>query len=100
MEPTVAELAEDAAAHVLPRPGFETIHRDELFFEAGRHRASMQRLRLDGVAATVDWAREECARRGVARCEWWVGCGGLGFRRHGVLRLFTDPGVASRHGDD
>jgi GNAT superfamily N-acetyltransferase len=73
VEPTVAELAEDAAAHVLPRPGFETIHRDEFFFEAGRHRASMQRLRLDDVGATVDWAREECARRRVARCEWWVG---------------------------
>ena len=63
MEPTVAELAEDAAAHVLPRPGFETIDRDEFFFEAGRHRASMQRLRLDDVEATVAWAREECARR-------------------------------------
>ena len=51
VEPTVAELAEDAAAHVLPRPGFETIHRDEFFFEAGRHRASLQRLRLDDVEA-------------------------------------------------
>ncbi|HEY2778132.1 MAG TPA: GNAT family N-acetyltransferase [Gaiellaceae bacterium] len=73
MAPTVAELAEDAAVHVLPRPGFETIRRDDFFFEAGRHRASMQRLRLDDVAATVAWAREECARRGVTRCEWWVG---------------------------
>lgn len=73
MEPTVAELAEDAAAHVLPRPGFETIRRDDFFFEAGRHRASMQRLRLDDVEATVAWARDECARRGITRCEWWVG---------------------------
>lgn len=73
MTPTVAELAEDAAAHVLPRPGFETIHRDEFFFEAGKRRASMQRLRLDDVGATVAWARAECARRGVDRCEWWVG---------------------------
>ena len=73
MEPTVAELAEDAAAHVLPRPGFETIHRDEFFFEAGRHRASLQRLRLDDVEATVAWAREQCARREITRCEWWVG---------------------------
>ncbi len=73
MHPTVAELAEDTAAHVLPRPGFETIDRDDFFFEAGRHRASMQRLRLRDVDAAVAWAREECARRGVPRCEWWVG---------------------------
>lgn len=75
MEPTVAELAEDAAAHLLPRPGFETIHRDDFFFEAGRHRASMQRLRLrlGDIEATVAWARDECARRGITHCEWWVG---------------------------
>jgi len=73
VEPTVAELTEDTAAHVLPRPGFETIDRDEFFFEAGRYRASMQRLRLDDIEATVAWARDECARRAVTRCEWWVG---------------------------
>jgi len=73
VEPTVAELAEDAAVHVLPRPGFETIRRDAFFFEAGRHRASMQRLRLDDVEGAVAWARDECARRGITRCEWWVG---------------------------
>ena len=73
MQPTVAELAEDTAAHVLPRPGFETIGCDDFFFEAGRHRASMQRLRLGDVDAAIAWARDECARRGVTRCEWWVG---------------------------
>lgn len=73
MEPTVAELAEDAVVHVLPRPGFETIRRNDFFFEAGRRQASMQRLRLDDVGATVAWARAECRRRGVERCEWWVG---------------------------
>jgi GNAT superfamily N-acetyltransferase len=73
VEPTVAELAEDAAAHLLPRRGFETIRRDDFFFEAGRHRASMQRLRLDDIEATVAWARGECARRGITHCEWWVG---------------------------
>jgi GNAT superfamily N-acetyltransferase len=73
VEPTVAELAEDAAVHVLPRPGFDTIRREEFFFEAGKHRASMQRLRLDDVDAAVAWAREECSRRGVGHCEWWVG---------------------------
>ena len=73
MPPTVAELAEDTAAHVLPRPGFETIDRDDFFFEAGRHRASMQRLRLGDVEAAVAWTRRACAERGVPRCEWWVG---------------------------
>jgi GNAT superfamily N-acetyltransferase len=73
VQPTVAELAEDTVAHVLPRPGFETIDREEFFFETGRHRASMQRLRLRDVDAAIAWARDECARRGVKRCEWWIG---------------------------
>jgi GNAT superfamily N-acetyltransferase len=73
VEPTVAELAEDTAAHVLPRPGFETVDTDGFFFEAGRHRASMQRLRLDDVEAAVRWAREQCARLEITRCEWWIG---------------------------
>jgi GNAT superfamily N-acetyltransferase len=73
VHPTVAELAEDTAAHVLPRPGFETVDRDEFFFEAGRHRASMQRLRLRDVEAAVAWTRAECVSRAITRCEWWVG---------------------------
>lgn len=73
MKPTVAELAEDAAFHVLPRPGFETIRRDDFFFEAGKRRASMQRLRLGDIDATLAWTRAECARRGIGHCEWWVG---------------------------
>jgi GNAT superfamily N-acetyltransferase len=73
VEPTVAELAENTAAHVLPRPGLETVDQDEFFFEAGRFRASMQRLRLGDVEAAVAWARDECARRRVTRCEWWIG---------------------------
>ena len=73
MTPPVAELAEDAVAHLLPRPGFETIDRPEFFFEAGRHRASMQRLRLGNVEAAVAWSRDQCACREIGRCEWWVG---------------------------
>jgi hypothetical protein len=73
VKPTVAELAEDAAFHVLPRPGFETIRRDDFFFEAGKRRASIQRLRLGDVDATLAWTRDECARRGIGQCEWWVG---------------------------
>jgi hypothetical protein len=73
VKPTVAELAEDAAFHVLPRPGFETIRRDDFFFEAGKRRASIQRLRLGDIDATLAWTRDECARRGIGQCEWWVG---------------------------
>ena len=73
MEPSIAELAEDTAVHLLPRRGFELIDRGELVFEAAKHRASVQRPRLGDVAAAVTWARGECARRGVGRCEWWVG---------------------------
>ena len=73
MPPTTAELAEDTAAHLLPRPGFEMVERDGFVFEAGRHRASVQRLRLGDVQGAVAWARDECARRGIGRCEWWVG---------------------------
>jgi GNAT superfamily N-acetyltransferase len=73
VEPTVAELAEDPALHLLPRSGVDTIDRGDLVFEAAKHRASVQRLRLGDVQAAVSWTRDECARRGVARCEWWVG---------------------------
>jgi GNAT superfamily N-acetyltransferase len=73
VEPSLAELAEDTAVHLLPRPGFELLHRGDLVFEAGKHRASVQRLRLGDVEGAVAWVRCECARRRVARCEWWVG---------------------------
>jgi GNAT superfamily N-acetyltransferase len=73
VEPTVAELAEDPAVHLLPRPGFELIDRGGFVFEATRYRASVQRLRVRDVDAAVAWVRAECARRQVGRCEWWVG---------------------------
>ena len=73
MQPTVAELAENAILYGLPRPGFELIERRELVFEVGRHQATVQRLRLGDVEAAVAWARGECVRRGLTRCEWWVG---------------------------
>ncbi len=73
MQPTVAELAEDPAVHLLPRPGFELVDRGEYVFEAARHRASVQRLRLGHLDTAVAWVREECVRRQIGRCEWWVG---------------------------
>jgi len=60
-------------AHLLPRPGFEVVDRGDLFFEVGRHRASVQRLRLRDVDAALAWVREECTGRSLGRCEWWVG---------------------------
>jgi GNAT superfamily N-acetyltransferase len=73
VQPTVAELAENAILYGLPRPGFELIDRGELVFEVGRHQATVQRLRLSDVEAALAWVRGECARRGLTRCEWWVG---------------------------
>ena len=73
MEPSLAEFAEDTAVHLLPRPGFDQIDRGDFVFEAAPHRASVQRLRLVDVEEAVTWVRAECARRGVGRCEWWVG---------------------------
>ena len=74
MEPTVAELAEDADAHLLPRPGFETIHRDDFFFEAG------QAPRVDAAApprrrrgSTSPGRATNAPAAGSTRCEWWVG---------------------------
>ncbi len=75
VEPTVAELAEDAAAHVLPRPGFETIHRDEFFFEAGQAprlaaAAAARRRRGDRrVGARAVRAPRDHALRMVGRLE-------------------------------
>jgi GNAT superfamily N-acetyltransferase len=73
VKPSLAELAEDTIVHLLPRPGFELVDRGDLVFEAGTHHASVQRLRLGDVDVAVDWARRECARRRLERCEWWVG---------------------------
>ena len=92
MEPTVAELAEDAAAHVLPRPGFETIDRDEFFFEAGRHRASMQRLRLVDVEAAVAWARDSAP---AARSRGASG-GSAGARRRRISQSGSPVSASSR----
>ncbi len=73
MTPTLEELAEDTAAHLLPREGFDQVDRGEYFFEAGPLRAAVHRIRLGDVAAAVTWTREECRSRGVKTVEWWAG---------------------------
>ncbi|HZQ81993.1 MAG TPA: GNAT family N-acetyltransferase [Gaiellaceae bacterium] len=69
----VAELAEDTAVHLLPRPGFEMLDRGELVFEASGNRCAVHRVRLGDVEQAVAWARTETRRRNVERLEWWVG---------------------------
>ena len=73
MTPTLEELAEDTAVHLLPRQDFDQIDRGDYFFEAGPLRAAVHRIRLGDVAAAVAWTREECRRRGVETVEWWAG---------------------------
>ena len=73
MTPTLEELAEDTAVHLLPRQGFDQIDRGDYVFEAGPLRAAVHRIRLGDVAAAVAWTREECRRRGVETVEWWAG---------------------------
>jgi GNAT superfamily N-acetyltransferase len=70
---TLEELAEDTAVHLLPRGGFEMTDRGTFMFEATAVRAAVHRLRLADVDGAVAWTRDECARRGIRRCEWWVG---------------------------
>jgi GNAT superfamily N-acetyltransferase len=67
--PTLAQLAESTAVHLLPQPGYETVVRDELTYIAGPNNAWV----LDAVEPDVDWTREETRRRGVELIEWWVG---------------------------
>ncbi len=73
MTPTLEELAEDTAVHLLPRAGFDQIDRGEYFFEAGPLRAAVHRIRLGDVGAAVAWTRDEGHRRGVKTVEWWTG---------------------------
>ncbi|HEY3960907.1 MAG TPA: hypothetical protein VGL84_00105, partial [Gaiellaceae bacterium] len=67
MSPTLAQLAEDTFAYLLPQPNYETIVRDELVYMADSRHATVLRVR----AANLDWVREES--RGLERVEWWVG---------------------------
>jgi hypothetical protein len=71
--PTLEELAEDTAVHLLPRSGFDQLDRGEYFFEAGPLRAAVHRIRLGDVAAAVVWTRTAGRQRGVKTVEWWAG---------------------------
>jgi GNAT superfamily N-acetyltransferase len=73
MAATHAELAEDTAVYLLPRPTFETIDRGDLFYVAGLRNATVHRLRTRDVAAALEWTRDESKRRGLRMVEWWLG---------------------------
>jgi GNAT superfamily N-acetyltransferase len=73
MAATRAELAEDTAVYLLPRPTFETVDRGELVYVAGMRNATVHRVRTDDVPAALAWTREESRRRGLRMVEWWLG---------------------------
>jgi len=72
MEPTLAELAEDTAVYLLPRPTFETIERDGYVFIAGTFTGWLHRVRLGDVEAAVAWSRAQGRSRGLRDLEWWL----------------------------
>ena len=69
----LAELAEDTAVHLLPRPGVEMVERPGFVFEAATSRSAVHRIRLGDVESAVEWTRDEAFRRGISALEWWVG---------------------------
>lgn len=69
MTPELAELAENTAVHLHPRPMFEVVDRGDLVFERAARRSAVHRIRLGDVPEAVEWARE----RSCHRLEWWVG---------------------------
>jgi GNAT superfamily N-acetyltransferase len=73
MPPGLADLAEDTAVHLLPRPSFEVIERPGFVFECGAQRGSVQRVRLHDVSEAVAWTRRQAQARGLTTLEWWLG---------------------------
>jgi GNAT superfamily N-acetyltransferase len=73
MEPTLAQLAEDAAVYLLPRPTFETVERDEFVFIAGTFTGWLHKVRLGDVESALAWSRVEARGRGLRDVEWWLG---------------------------
>ncbi len=67
--PTLAQLAESTAAHLLPQPGYDKIFAEQFTYIAGPNNAWV----LDVVEPDVDWARDESRRRGLPLVEWWLG---------------------------
>src|SRR5712672_1409801 len=67
--PTLAQLAESTAVHLLPQPGYEKLVTEQFTYIAGPNNAWV----LDVVEPDVDWARDEARRRELPLVEWWLG---------------------------
>src|SRR5260370_24795210 len=67
--PSHAELSENTAIYVLPRPHYPRVVTDDYTYIAGPNDAWV----LDIRSPNVEWAREESKRRGISIIEWWVG---------------------------
>ncbi len=67
--PTLAQLAESTAVHLLPQPGYDKVFTERFTYIAGPNNAWV----LDVVEPDVDWARDESRRRGLPLVEWWIG---------------------------
>jgi GNAT superfamily N-acetyltransferase len=66
---TPEQLAENAAAYLLPHPRYPRAVTPDYTYVAGPHDAWV----LDVRAPNIEWARAETRRRGLAVVEWWVG---------------------------
>jgi GNAT superfamily N-acetyltransferase len=67
--PTLEQLAESTAVHLLPQPGYEKLVTEQFTYIAGPNNAWV----LDVVEPDVDWARDESRRRELPLVEWWIG---------------------------
>ena len=67
--PTLEQLAESTAVHLLPQPGYEKLVTEQFTYIAGPNNAWV----LEVVEPDVDWARDESRRRGLPLVEWWLG---------------------------
>jgi GNAT superfamily N-acetyltransferase len=98
---SLADLAEDTLAHVLPQPGVDRIDRGDLVLSVTGNSASIVRIRLGDVEEALAWARDEAARRALRGLDWWVGWSatpaGLGERLL-ALGLVPDPEEATLTG--
>ena len=67
--PTLAQLAESTAVHLLPQPGYDKVVTEQFTYIAGPNNAWV----LDVVEPEVDWVRDETRRRGLSLADWWIG---------------------------
>lgn len=67
--PTLSQLAESTAVHLLPQPGYDKVVTEQFTYIAGPNNAWV----LDVMEPDVDWVRAETRRRGLSLADWWIG---------------------------